>query len=393
MKSGKALLVLAAVTVGFAFSTVANAGASLIGAERYPSALGGEQLEELTFGTEVGSLKCKKATFGGTLAELSESVSLSPTFSECIFLGLAATVVVNGCNYVVHPGEESGSNEFGATLDVSCPAGKAIAVTTALPNCEVQVGGQTGLSALKLTDEATGPRRVAVKFEVSGATYNVTKDGGFCPFSGTGVRTNGTMGGKAAVTASAEAVPVGIFALAEASIFCAATETEECQDKLKFPFKFKASAPTAKIVIGATTVECETSNLELEAVGHDFAGKTVLIGNEWNFLAKKCEANKVACTTVASEPKFLTFAQMMKDGTGQWFGDTIKLNITCGAQVKCRYKKAAPIKMIRGKGPTFEAVGVDLEQEKIPGEINCADPAKLTATFAIVGDVVIFGAK
>jgi hypothetical protein len=393
MHPSKALIV-AAVALVITCLAAPDANASWIASEHYSSALSSSQLEEVTLGTEGGTVKCSKTTFTGTLSDISHTVSLTPSFSECTAFGGSATVTPNGCTYVIHPGEETASREFNGTLDVSCGEGKAIVVATSL--CEAKITAQSGLSSLKLSDETTSPERMSVKFEVSSAKYEVTKDSGTCPFKEVGKKTDGTMGGKEAILATHGVESVGMFALSEATIACETGGEEVCQKQLSLPFKFKLTAATSSFALGPITIACETSNLELEAVGQRFNKDMVLIGLEWDFLAKKCEAGKVPCTVASAAPNFLTYSHPLVNGAGDWLVEAMQLNLTCGTAVKCRYKKAKQaISIVPTKGAVkgqFEAKGTELEQDPITGEVGCTNPAKLTGTF-VLGDIAFFKEK
>jgi hypothetical protein len=389
--SGRSAIVTG-LMLGLIALAAPSAGASVFAAEGYPAQLSGEQTEQVTIGSEAGTIKCSETTVSGTLEEgPNGAVALTPTFKSCTAFGIAATIVVNGCQLVGHSGAETGSEIFAGTMDVTCPAEKAIVITTA--TCEMQIGPQTGLSSLTLTDETGGTRKVGVGFGLTGVAYTVTKDGAFCPFSGTGAKTNGTMGGKVSFGGTWKKAATGVFVIPQATIMCETEGGEECLQEALFPFKMPAVAPTAKIVLGAITVDCETSKLELEGIGTRFNGDAVLVGLEWNFIVKKCKTAVVpACGTVSSEPNFLTYMHPLGKGKAEWLGESIKLNIVCGAQVNCRYKKAKPITFTGGKPAGFEAKDTGLEQEKIPGEAGCVAEAKLTGTFA-VGDIAFFDKK
>lgn len=385
MSFGKLTLTLTTLVLGVACWVAPTAGATWIGSEGYPAELVSEQLAEMTLGSEAGTVKCTATTFGGSVPGLDKSVALKPTFTGCKAFGVAATVSANGCLFVVHPGSETGSKVFSGTMDVSCPVEKTIVITAL--GCEIRIGSQSGLSSLTLTDEETSPPRMAVAFGLSGVSYNVAKDEGLCPFIGTGVRTNGTVGGKTAVKGTSGAGSVGVFALADAAILCEAVE-EECQQGgpiLKLPFKVKATAPSAKIVLGGITVDCQDAKLELEVTGSRFNGDALALGLEWNFNVKNCKTANVAnCTTVASEVPFITEFHPVAKGSGEWLGTLIRLKIVCGGEVICRYSKAkSAMTFTEGKPATIEAKATPLDREVIPGEAGCAAEAKLTTTLTV----------
>ena len=64
-----------------------------------------------------------------------------------------------------------------------------IGIVITAGNCEVDVGTQTGLGSVALTNNGN---HIDAQADVTGITGNVTKDGFLCPLSGTGHKTGGT---------------------------------------------------------------------------------------------------------------------------------------------------------------------------------------------------------
>jgi hypothetical protein len=383
LKAGLAALALVAL---WAMTAAASpAAASGLAAERYSSELSSEQLEEVSFGSEGGTVKCKKTTFSGSLSGAAGTTSLAPVFSECTAFGTSATIAVNGCQYVLHPGAETGSGVFTGSADLSCAKEKSIVIATAF--CEVKIGSQTGLKSTTLTNETGSPRKVVLGLGITGITYNVTVDGFLCPFNGTGVRTNGTMSGKVRLKATAAAAPVGLFVLVEAAVACK-VEGEECpagQD-LGLPIKIKATSPDAKIELDSGfTITCENTSMELEVAGHLPNQNFAVVGREWEFKTKKCETGGgLACNPVASEKTFFTEIKPTKGGDADWIGTLLRLRITCGAQINCRYQTAKAAIPLKGGNPALlEAKGTGVAKEAIEFEVNCGTEAKITTTLSV----------
>jgi hypothetical protein len=125
--------------------------------------------------TEGGNVECEEH-LEGTLGEASETIVLTPTFSECGAFGfLSATIHGNGCVLVVHSNGE---------VDLECPSGKVLEVTSG--NCVMHVGSQSGLQWLSMINNSP---HVDIYLELANLSYYVTKDGLFCPFKGTGPRS------------------------------------------------------------------------------------------------------------------------------------------------------------------------------------------------------------
>lgn len=100
-----------------------------------------------------------------------------------------------------HPGSGSG-DKFTGTFDIVCPLGEAVVVKG--NECEVQIGSQTGLGPVAYAEvtepeEPEEPHKVKATFEMkaaSGFAYTKTLDGGSCPLSGTGAKTDGVFSGS-----------------------------------------------------------------------------------------------------------------------------------------------------------------------------------------------------
>lgn len=359
------------------FLLAPSASASVIGTEAYGASLSSEQLEETVIGTEAGSVKCKKTTLSGTLAEPGPA-SLTPTFTECTFGGMAGTLSATGCKLVLRPGEETSAQHFQGTMDVSCTEGNAIVAS--FGTCEVKVENQSNLNSVPLTDESGSPEKFSAKFEVSSLAYNVTKDGFLCAFSSTGKRTNGTVAGKQRISASSGATPVGVFALKE-PVFACETSEECTQVKgMKFPFTVKASAPSSKIEAGGITITCQETKLEYSVGGNLGSGNLIAQGKELKFNVKNCKTANVAnCATVESEAPFVVSMSL----TG-FIGTLIDLRVICGAEVNCKYFRAKEPWAFTGGGPaTIVATANLLEREVIAGEKGCVQEPKVTASFTV----------
>jgi hypothetical protein len=148
------------------------------------------------FTTEGGTVKCA-SHFEGTLTEASETLTVTPKYTECEAFGfLSATVNMNGCAYVFQAPSGSG-DAYSAAVKVECPAEKVITITAS--TCEATVGAQSPSGSTAITNN-TAAGDVSVKANVTGINYTVTKDGFLCPFNGTGAKTGGTYTQNEAIT-------------------------------------------------------------------------------------------------------------------------------------------------------------------------------------------------
>jgi hypothetical protein len=188
------------------------ASAHPLTAESYPARVFGEQTTQHVFTIEGGmTAKCPVAEFEGEIGAASGKVDLDAEYhgsgeSKCAAFGLgeAASISMNGCAYELRPQEKAAENEFGGLMDIKCPEGQKITITAG--TCEVQIGPQEGLSSVGyINDPSAEAHKDAVTFkpEISGSLrYSKTKDGGGCPLSGAGEKTDGSYKGNASIAGS-----------------------------------------------------------------------------------------------------------------------------------------------------------------------------------------------
>ncbi len=147
---------------------------------------------------EGGKVECA-VSYHAELKEASTTLSLAPTFSECKALGfLSGTVNPEGCRFLLHVSEPNAEDEYPATFDIACDAGKAIKVVTS--GCRAEFKAQSTLLLAEITNDtkATPKKDITFKPAVGGLAYTVTEDGFLCPFNGTGAKTGGIYTGSAA---------------------------------------------------------------------------------------------------------------------------------------------------------------------------------------------------
>jgi hypothetical protein len=180
---------LALVAV-FALSAVAAsaASASKFEAASYPVEVKGEGANQ-EFKVESGTINCT-GKFKGTAGAASETLGITAAYEKCTFASLGVTTVnMEGCTYLFHAGKRIAENasRHEGTVDVKCPTGKAITVTTA--TCVVKVGEQLGLKGVEYVNVAGG--KVEVNANVETIAYT---EGNLCTKPGT--RANGHYTGK-----------------------------------------------------------------------------------------------------------------------------------------------------------------------------------------------------
>lgn len=191
---GLAALSVLAVT---AVSASAAQAAPLGHVAEAPAIITGEQLEQHVFTTHAGTVKCSTADFNGTVGTTTFStLTLNAKYETCQAFGfLNATVNMNGCDYLFHIVE--GSSPATATVDVVCPTGKEIEVSSS--GCKAFIPGQTGLIHVILSNtEVGGIKDIDANITISGISYKLT--GFFCP-GGAGSFNEGTYTGTATLRA------------------------------------------------------------------------------------------------------------------------------------------------------------------------------------------------
>jgi hypothetical protein len=161
------------------------ASASQYTASSYPATgTGSNTAGKETFTTPGGTVQCD-SHFVGTLAAASSTLTVTPTYTNCVAFGfLNATVDFMGCDYLFHAGAAQGGGVYNNSADIVCEAGEG-PVTIKAGTCVVDVPAQTGLTNVKTTNQGDGTIKVQPDVTEK-VTMNVTTDGFGCPFPGTG---------------------------------------------------------------------------------------------------------------------------------------------------------------------------------------------------------------
>jgi len=196
--------------------TAGEAGADQLTAETATATLTASQegTDVIKFGG--GEAKCTTVKYvASALTSPATTVAITPTYSNCTFAGLAGTVAMNGCTYLMHISPSAGVTT--ASMDIVCPNGKEITITA--PNagtvkCIEHIPAQTGLSAATLTNVGSGAtREITVAIALTELKYSQTPgtaESGNCATSDG--KSDGTYTGKTLFTAeNGSGAHVGIF--------------------------------------------------------------------------------------------------------------------------------------------------------------------------------------
>jgi len=157
-------------------------------ASEYPAEMHSEiPAGSQSFTTEAGTVYCD-STLAGYGEEASQTAALHATYSGCEAFGfISVSVNTEECDYVFHLDSEVAEHKYTATVSIVCPEGQSIKITAA--SCALEIGAQGPLSHGIVEDTTNGI--IDMTAEITGINYTVTKDGLFCPFSGTGAKEGG----------------------------------------------------------------------------------------------------------------------------------------------------------------------------------------------------------
>jgi hypothetical protein len=163
---------------------------SLIGtvASSYPATLTGSNTQgSEAFTTEAGAVRCNSHFVSASFGAETETLTLTPTFSDCTqAFGFASGVVnMEGCTYVLKATEKVEADVYKHHLDISCPEGKSIKVEGG--TCKAEIKEQSDLTTVMTTNLAAGT--LTMQPNLSSIAMTVTTDGFGCPFSSTGAKT------------------------------------------------------------------------------------------------------------------------------------------------------------------------------------------------------------
>ncbi|HZO07531.1 MAG TPA: hypothetical protein VFB52_14165 [Solirubrobacterales bacterium] len=199
---GKVLGLLLAVALATgAFTAVAAQAEPLFEANSYPATITGDQVpgEELVLTVEKGlSTECETRHFHALISEATSSVTATTEQAGCKAFGfITATVNQNGCEFRFDVTEKLATDKYVGNADFLCPEGKKMQVQTA--TCQIEVGSQENLGPIYF-ENSTEAGHITLRPEIKEKiTYTKTKDPLFCPFNGTGTKSDGSFVGNTTV--------------------------------------------------------------------------------------------------------------------------------------------------------------------------------------------------
>jgi hypothetical protein len=179
--------ILVALAISAVAASAAQAAPQFHVQEPTATITGSRATGESFFSTSVGKLKCTKSSFTGFQEPTtSTTMTLTPEYENCTFLGLETTIKMNGCYYVFHLVQGEGSNPPTALMDIVCPKEKEI--TFEAGGCVVHIEPQTGLSHVVFDNQFPegSPSDMLATITVTGMKYTLTTG---CP----GINKNVTL--------------------------------------------------------------------------------------------------------------------------------------------------------------------------------------------------------
>jgi hypothetical protein len=156
------------------------------------------------FDAAGGTVTCNDVHLTGTQTGTTATViTLTAEFTTCTFLGQAATVKMEACDFRFHAsGDVDVHDDSG--LSGNCKHHEQ-GIKITIPGCTVIVPEQTGLKSVKYHNITVGGKSaVTAEANVSGITYDST--GAACPKQPAGTYADGTFTtGNAIITGTDEA--------------------------------------------------------------------------------------------------------------------------------------------------------------------------------------------
>jgi|GEM_PF-531750 len=333
--NGRAVAFIYAILGSFAIGAVfvQIAGAHPLTAESYPARLLGAQTTQHVFTIEGGmTAKCPAAEFAGEITAATGKVELSAEYhgsgeSKCSAFGLGGTasISMNGCAYLLRPQEELKENEFQGLMDIACPEGQKIVITSG--TCEVQIGSQERLGPVKYLNDPSGEAHkdtVTFKPEVKGTLrYNKSKDGSGCPLNGTGEKTDGSYEGNTSLAGSnpATKAPLDLaFAVVTPALEAGAYPTELVGQQVgEHVFTFEAGLP----------MECPEAIFSGELPGPSTG---IPLGAEYKSSTNVCHVTKSSAGTLTMNGCRYRLHVGAETGEGKFSGEA-DLDCPAGAAI------------------------------------------------------------
>jgi hypothetical protein len=147
------LALIAALAISAVAASAAQAGEFT--ASEYPATITGTQTSKHEFKFNTGTVNCAKATFDGTLAAASETLTITAEYKECATAGGggAVNVKMNSCDYLLHAGETLANENVDGSLDVTCEKEGDEIEFVHKNGCVVKVPAQTNRTTLVYTNK------------------------------------------------------------------------------------------------------------------------------------------------------------------------------------------------------------------------------------------------
>ena len=152
----------------------------------------GTELAAHTFSIEGGNVRCRSTLHATLNAKTVSTVSgVTTTLTECRAFGVASTVNMNGCTFTLTM--VAGSNPATANVNVVCPAGRNITISSPSLPCTINIGTQGPLAHVVFNNSGTEPTHVNASLTVTGIRYTMVE--ATCPRRG-GTFNTGTFNGE-----------------------------------------------------------------------------------------------------------------------------------------------------------------------------------------------------
>jgi len=114
-------------------------------------------------------VSCKKVTWEGTLVpKTAIEIDLLPTFSECTYGFLPATIKMNGCKFKVTL--TTVKEHF--VVDIVCPGGEKAEISSSGTSCPTKFGGQLARVGVAILNKGSGSSKdLSLTFTIAGIAY------------------------------------------------------------------------------------------------------------------------------------------------------------------------------------------------------------------------------
>jgi hypothetical protein len=385
-------------------SALAGAGFE---AEEFPATISGTQEGTVVFKQDSLEVVCESSSLTASMtaaSEATETLTATPTYSKCTSAGKEMTVTATGCSYVLHAGSETSTNVFTGELDVSCSAEKAIKISGR--NCESKIETQSKLSGLSNTDNlGSSPQNFTLKLTPTKMKYNKTKDGEGCPFTGTGVKEDGTLTQTETEKGTDEEAQGDGAILVRATKVCKANEaTCSAENTYGKNTVIEASATDGRfkaegLVEGKMfSIEIKCSEASIVASTNDITGHPRLQVSTSSFSFQKCTAvGGKACTVSALETPYTSQLVNTPNGNGM---NLIVNNVSFNCEEPefiCKYGNTAGAQalpasggspLVLTKGTGFGGNGIF--RHTIAEEKNCPQNMEWSATYTVTKPTAIW---